>query len=119
MKTGIHPNWYHTTAVTCSCGNTFTTGATTDSIQVDICSGCHPFFTGEQRFVDRQGRVDKFLAKMQKAQDVQAAGTKSSKKKTADDKNQAEPQSYKDILRTQQSSLRKPKATEPEVVPAQ
>ncbi len=108
MKSGIHPTWTHQAQVTCSCGNTFTTGATTDSIQVDICSACHPFFTGEQRFVDRQGRVDKFMARMKKAEEAQK-NQKTSKKKTDSTQDTAESQSYKEILRKQQSELRKMK----------
>lgn len=68
MKTNIHPTWYDEATVSCNCGNTFTTGSSQPSIKVDICSACHPFFTGEMRFVDVQGRVEKFQAKMQQAQ---------------------------------------------------
>ena len=67
MKQGIHPQWYEC-QVTCSCGNTFTTGSIESTLQVDICDNCHPFFTGEVRFVDRQGRVDRFLNKMKAAE---------------------------------------------------
>lgn len=62
MKTGIHPT-YQQIDVTCSCGAVFTTGSTKPAITVDICAKCHPFFTGEQRFVDKVGRVQKFQAK--------------------------------------------------------
>ena len=61
MKTDIHPK-YHEVQVVCACGATFTTGTTKDSdvLKVDICSKCHPFFTGRQKLVDTGGRVDKF-----------------------------------------------------------
>lgn len=59
MKTAIHPDYYPEAVVTCSCGNTFTTGATKAQIKVEICSSCHPFFTGEQRIVDTEGRVER------------------------------------------------------------
>ncbi len=59
MKTDIHPQYYPEAVVTCSCGNTFTTGATKPQIKVEICSVCHPFFTGEQRIVDTEGRVER------------------------------------------------------------
>lgn len=59
MKTGIHPK-YVTCKVTCACGNEFTTRATKEQIRVDVCSACHPFYTGNQKFVDTAGRVDKF-----------------------------------------------------------
>ena len=59
MKKGIHPN-YVDTKVTCACGNTFTTGSVKSELKVEICSKCHPFFTGKQKIVDVGGRVDKF-----------------------------------------------------------
>lgn len=62
MKAGIHPN-YKKATVTCACGNTFETGSVKDELRVEICSECHPFFTGRQKFVDKGGRVDKFKKK--------------------------------------------------------
>ena len=59
MKAGIHPDYYQAT-VTCNCGNTFVTGSTKEDIHVEICSKCHPFFTGKQKLVDTSGRVDMF-----------------------------------------------------------
>ena len=59
MKEGIHPKYYRTT-VRCACGNTFETGSTKENIRVEICSNCHPFFTGKQKLVDTGGRVDRF-----------------------------------------------------------
>ena len=62
MKTDIHPE-YKTAVVTCACGNTFETRSTLDSIHVEICSRCHPFFTGRQKLVDTAGRVERFRRK--------------------------------------------------------
>lgn len=62
MKADIHPKYAETT-VTCACGNTFVTGSTKDELRVEICSECHPFFTGRQKFVERGGRVEKFKKK--------------------------------------------------------
>ena len=62
MKEGIHPK-YDECNVTCGCGNTFTTRATVKELRIEVCSVCHPFYTGKQRFVDAAGRVDKFLKK--------------------------------------------------------
>ena len=62
MKQGIHPKYQETT-VSCACGNRFTTRSTNPDIHVEICSACHPFFTGTQKIVDTEGRVEKFLAK--------------------------------------------------------
>ncbi len=59
MKEGIHPN-YHKCVVRCACGNTFETGSTKDEISVEICSACHPFYTGKQKLVDTGGMVGKF-----------------------------------------------------------
>lgn len=62
MKDGIHPE-YHRATVTCACGNTFTTGSTKENLKVEICSECHPFYTGRQKFVERGGRVERFKKK--------------------------------------------------------
>jgi large subunit ribosomal protein L31 len=62
MKEGIHPK-YAAATVRCACGETFTTGSTKDNLHVEICSKCHPFFTGKQKFVDVGGRVDRFNKK--------------------------------------------------------
>jgi large subunit ribosomal protein L31 len=62
MKQDIHPN-YHVTTVTCVCGNTFETGSVKPNLRVEICSSCHPFFTGKQKLVDSGGRVDRFKKK--------------------------------------------------------
>ncbi|MEA3364985.1 MAG: 50S ribosomal protein L31 [Candidatus Hydrogenedentes bacterium] len=62
MKKGIHPEYKHA-RVTCACGNTFETRSTKGDINVEICSKCHPFYTGKQKFVDSEGRVDRFNRK--------------------------------------------------------
>ena len=62
MKDGIHPKYVECT-VTCGCGNTFKTGATVPELRIEVCSVCHPFYAGKQRFVDAAGRVDKFRKK--------------------------------------------------------
>lgn len=77
MKEGIHPE-YKTAVVTCACGNTFTTRSTIDSIHVEICSRCHPFFTGRQKLVDTAGRVERFRRKYDKSK---GPGSKRDKKK--------------------------------------
>ncbi|MBE2269913.1 MAG: 50S ribosomal protein L31 [Anaerolinea sp.] len=65
MKEKIHPNWFPEARVTCACGNTWTTGASQAEIRTDICSACHPFYTGEQRIVDTEGQVDRFMKRLQ------------------------------------------------------
>ena len=62
MKKNIHPSYVEAT-VTCACGNTFKTGSTKENLKVEICSECHPFYTGKQKFAERGGRVEKFKKK--------------------------------------------------------
>ncbi len=59
MKTEIHPHYFPNAQVVCSCGNTFTTGSTKENIKVEVCSACHPFFTGQQLIIDTEGRVER------------------------------------------------------------
>lgn len=63
MKAEIHPKYNTEAKVTCVCGNTFTTGSVLKEINVDICSSCHPFFSGKQKLIDSEGRVEKFKKK--------------------------------------------------------
>lgn len=64
MKKDIHPKYYKEAEVTCACGNKFKVGSTKEKISVDICSACHPFFTGKEKIVDTMGRVEKFKQRM-------------------------------------------------------
>jgi len=64
MRKGIHPQYYPNAQVLCSCGNTWTTGSTQPMLRTDVCSNCHPFFTGEQRIVDTAGQVDRFMKRL-------------------------------------------------------
>jgi large subunit ribosomal protein L31 len=68
MKANIHPNWYSEAKVVCACGAIFTTGSTMEQIRVEICSKCHPLFTGTQKLVDTLGQVDRFEQKKVKSQ---------------------------------------------------
>lgn len=63
MKTEIHPQYYSDAQVICSCGNKFTVGSTQKEIAVEICSNCHPFFTGNEKVIDAAGRVERFKAR--------------------------------------------------------
>lgn len=80
MKPKIHPE-FHKITVTCACGNSFESMSTAKELKVEVCSACHPFFTGTQRFVDTAGRVERFQAKVeaQKAAAAQAAAAKEKK----------------------------------------
>ncbi len=73
MKKDIHPTYYEKAKVRCACGNTFAIGATRQEIHVEICSKCHPFFTGEQKLIDTAGRVERFKARTAKAASKPAA----------------------------------------------
>jgi len=69
VRPGIHPTYYPNAKVVCSCGNTWTTGSTVELIHTDVCSNCHPFYTGEQRIVDTEGQVDRFYRKLEARQE--------------------------------------------------
>ena len=66
MKEGIHPQYYPEAKVSCACGNSWTVGSTQAEIRTDVCSDCHPFYTGEQRIVDSGGQVERFLKKLER-----------------------------------------------------
>jgi len=70
MKEKIHPQYFTDAQVICACGNTWTTGATQKVIRTDVCSACHPFFTGEQRIVDTAGQVDRFMRRLEKRAEI-------------------------------------------------
>lgn len=82
MKKEIHPQYYPKCKVSCACGNTFTTGSTEPELKVELCSACHPFYTGKQKLVDTARRVEKFAAKVQ-AKDVASKTRKGKKVKNA------------------------------------
>ena len=65
MKEDIHPKFFPTATVVCACGNSWTTGSTVEMIHTDVCSKCHPFYTGEQRIIDTEGQVDRFYKRLQ------------------------------------------------------
>ncbi|GAB4510583.1 MAG: hypothetical protein OHK0046_07690 [Anaerolineae bacterium] len=90
MKQGIHPNWFDNAVVVCACGNTWTTGATVKEIRTDICSACHPFYTGEQRIVDTEGQVDRFLKRLQIRDNIRAEAEEREAAKTPPDLRLAE-----------------------------
>lgn len=89
MKTDIHPEYTEAT-VTCVCGNTFTTRSTVGDIKLEICSECHPFFTGRQKVVDTAGRIDKFNQRFAKSKSMKAA--KNQKKEDAGEGEEKEGQ---------------------------
>jgi large subunit ribosomal protein L31 len=70
MKAKIHPKYYVDARIICACGNTFTVGSTSPELKIDICSACHPFYTGEQRIVDTAGQVDRFMKRLERSADT-------------------------------------------------
>ncbi len=84
MKTGTHPD-YVECKVHCSCGNEFTTRSTVPSLRVELCSECHPFYTGKQKLVDTGGRVERFQRRLEKADSAKKRATKGAKKDAATD----------------------------------
>jgi large subunit ribosomal protein L31 len=83
MKKNIHPEYHEKAAVRCACGNTFTVGSTKPEIQVEICSKCHPFYTGEKKLIDTAGRVEKFKSRRAKAANRPARRAKKTRKTRA------------------------------------
>ncbi len=96
-KKELHPKYYEEAKVTCACGNTFTTGSTEPEIRVEICHKCHPFFTGQEKFVDIEGRVEKFEKKRKLAK---ARTEKRAKKEKFEEEKESEtrPRSLKELL---------------------
>jgi len=85
MKEGIHPKWYDDATVICACGNTWKTGATKPELRVDVCSACHPFFTGQQRIVDTEGQVDRFYKRLQQRDSIMAEAEVRAAERTSPD----------------------------------
>ena len=85
MKKGIHPQYYPQAEVICACGNTWITGSTKPVIHTDVCSACHPFFTGEQRIVDTEGHVERFRRRLKRSEELRAARAKAEKVALAED----------------------------------
>lgn len=99
MKRNLHPTYYPEAKVTCACGNTFTTGSTQPELRVEICHKCHPFFTGEEKFVDIEGRVEKFEKKRKAAEKRQEARSRKQEEEKAKEKErEIRPKSLKELL---------------------
>ena len=95
MKKDTHPTYYKEAKVVCACGNTFTTGSTKPEIRVEICNKCHPFFTGTEKFIDTEGRVERFQRQKQEAETTKAT----IKKKTEVKKEERErPRTLKEMM---------------------
>lgn len=82
MKTTIHPQYFNNAKLTCACGAAFVTGSTKQDLHTEICSSCHPFYTGKQKLIDTEGRVDKFKQKITAAASKKASVTAKKPRKT-------------------------------------
>lgn len=85
MKKNIHPKYYKSARVRCACGNTFTVGATKEFIETEICSKCHPFYTGQARIVDTLGRVQKYKKRLAKKRELETMKKKGKKSASSAD----------------------------------
>lgn len=88
MKQGIHPNYFEETTITCSCGAVLETGSTVETMHTEICSQCHPFYTGKKKFIDATGRVDRFKKLALKSEAKQALRLKAVKAKKVETKKE-------------------------------
>lgn len=100
MKANIHPVFYPNAQVVCACGNTFTTGSTKQQIRVEICSKCHPFYTGAQKFVDTVGKIERFQTKQKVAAAKQATVKAKIIKKEEEDRR---PKTLREMLQATKS----------------
>jgi large subunit ribosomal protein L31 len=89
MKAKIHPKYYKNATITCACGNVFEVGSTVEKIEIEICSNCHPFYTGKKKLVDSAGQVDRFQKKMEAAEKFKKAQADKNKKKQAKKKSKS------------------------------
>ncbi len=95
MKSAVHPKYFEKANVICVCGNKFTVGSTQETIHIELCHKCHPFYTGEQRFVDAASRIQKFQTKQQKATDFRQKITQKIEEKK---QKQNAPKSLREML---------------------
>jgi len=93
MKANVHPNYNPAAKVVCSCGNSFTVGSTQDSIHIELCDKCHPFYTGTQKFVDTASRIEKFQKKMAIVRPL-------SKKKKDENRSDQAPMTLREMLQS-------------------
>lgn len=95
MKKGVHPQIFKDAKVECACGNVFTTISTKKEISIEICSACHPFYTGQKRYIDTEGQIDKFAKKLKLSQET-ASNAKTKKKDKSKEERKA-PVTLKDL----------------------
>lgn len=105
MKKEIHPKYYDKTKVKCSCGADFEVGSTIPEIKVEICSNCHPLYTGNKRIIDTAGRVDRFQARLKKSEEMKKqAEARAAKKTTKTEEPKAKPEEKAESVTPENSS---------------
>jgi large subunit ribosomal protein L31 len=110
MKAAIHPKWFNDAVVTCACGNTFTVGASVPAIRVEVCSNCHPFYTGQMKYLDTAGRVEAFKTRMASA--TGKVVSKTDKRKLKREKKLAEELARPETLDEVRSEIQKTQKTQ-------
>ncbi len=95
MKADTHPKYFDNAQVICVCGNRFTVGSTEETLRVELCNKCHPFYTGEQRFVDTASRIQKFQKKEEVAQKYKVTRVKKQEEKK---KQESQPKTLREML---------------------
>jgi large subunit ribosomal protein L31 len=100
MQVKIHPTYYPDAAVKCNCGATYTVGSTMPEIHVEVCSNCHPFYTGKQNLIDTAGRVDQFKARSKRAAEIKEAVAAKPKKSKTVDKPETSTETLKKLKKT-------------------
>ncbi len=99
MKENLHPKYYPNAKITCACGNTFTVGSTKPELEVEVCSACHPFFTGKSKFIDSEGRVEMFERKRKEANlREKEKEEKKREEKEKEKKEKEQPKTLKEML---------------------
>lgn len=98
MKADILPKWYDQSEVVCACGNIFSVGSTKPSIHVEVCYKCHPFYTGEMKFIDTLGRVERFQQKQEKAKETLKVLADKKQKKKERKEEARQPKSLREML---------------------
>lgn len=104
MKKDIHPQYFSEAKIICACGNVITTGSVKKEMKVEVCSACHPFYTGKKRLVDSTGRVDRFKKRMEKSEQIQAEKIKKAEAKKKPSAKTAKPAAKKKVAKKKVAS---------------
>ncbi|MFA6285392.1 MAG: 50S ribosomal protein L31 [Parcubacteria group bacterium] len=107
MKKDIHPKYNPEAKIICACGNVITTGSVKPEMKIEVCSACHPFYTGKKRLVDSTGRVDRFKKRMEKSEKLLADKMERSKRKTKPAEKIAKPETKKKAVKKKTATTAK------------